>query len=429
MLTFYQYLAFILPATFVLIKGYFLSVEFSLYPYLVSAELLPYKDIVDQHFPSLFFGSFSLPFTLVNSPEKLLLILLGINLATTILMTATLKKLKVPDYQIWTLSFSLLLVYFSANTLWIETFICFFLATAFYLNTTVSATAGITAGVLISQIVLMRPTLAIFILGYFIFLVKSKIPMLVGGIVGMAVSTYYLISHNLVGDFYNIAIIFNRDVYANLQSPPPPLRQILSVTFLAVVFATFTISKRNFVSAPLGLSTIALIFPRFGLEHLQVFGLVFVYLLAQLKLSKAITNLVFAICLLVGLQSWLSVYKGVYGNYFYSQDTVSAAKQIAVLEDKNIYLFGASDLIYHLAEKLPPNNYYLPSLPWYLNYDPFKTQLINSLKSTNTVIVDPEFSVDGQKLISTAQSVYTYIKMNYYLAGKINNLEVYKQNK
>ncbi len=429
MLTFYQYLAFILPFIFVFIKGYFLSIEFSLYPYLISAGLLPYKDIVDQHFPSLFFGTFSLPFALVNSPEKLLFILTGLNLATTFLLFATLKKLKADNYQLWTLIFSLLLIFFSANTLWIETFICFLLALVFYLNTNGGWVAGITIGTLISQIVLMRPTLVIFLLGYYIFLVKNKVPVFIGAVVGSAFSILYLIRHDIVGDFYNVAIIFNRDVYANLQSPSPSLRQILSVSLLAITFTALAISKKNFMSALVALPTIILIFPRFGLEHLQVFGLVFVYFLAQLKLSKVITNLVFVICLLVGIQSWLSIYKASYGNYFYSQDTVSAAKQIATLEDKNIYLFGASDLIYQLAEKLPPNNYYLPSLPWYLNYEPFKTKLIDSLKSTNTIIVDPEFSVDGQKLTSSAQSVYAYIKMNYYLAGKINNLEVYKQNK
>lgn len=429
MLTFYQYLAFILPFVFVFIKGYFLSIEFSLYPYLVSAGLLPYKDIVDQHFPSLFFGTFSLPFALVNSPEKLLFILTGLNLATTFLLLATLKKLKADNYQLWTLIFSLLLIFFSANTLWIETFICFLLALVFYLNTTGGWIAGITIGALMSQIVLMRPTLVIFLLGYYVLLVKNKVPVFIGAVVGLAFSILYLISHNIVGDFYNVAIIFNRDVYVNLQSPSPSLRQIISVALLAITFTALSVGKKSYMSTLFGLSTIILIFPRFGLEHLQAFGLVFVYFLAQLKLSKATTNLVLAICLFVGLQSWLSIYKGVYGNYFYGQDTVSAAKQIAILEDKNIYLFGASDLIYQLAEKLPPNNYYLPSLPWYLNYGPFKTKLIDSLKYTNTIIVDPDFSVDGQKLTSSAQSVYAYIKMKYYLAGKINNLEVYKQNK
>lgn len=427
MLTFYQYLAFLIPLAFVLAKGYFLSVEFSLYPYLVSIGLLPYKDIVDQHFPTVFFGTFSLPFLVVDSPIKLLLMLLGLNFLTTYLLLLTLKQLSVVQYQLWTFTFSLLLIFFSANTLWVETFVCFFLSLLFYFNTSSGILYSVGSGLIISQIFLLRPTMVPFLLGFFIVFQKHKFYNFFGGVVGLLLSFWYLVEKNLLSDFYQAVIIFNADVYSSVQSQPPTVRQLFSLILIALVFLSLAVWKKKIVYALLGISALALVYPRFGLEHLQVFGLVCVYLLSQLNLGKKATLTVFFVALLVCLQPLLSIFKVGYGNYFYTPDIVYVASQIKQLPDKNIYLYGASDLIYQLAEKLPPNNYYLPSLPWYLNYQPYKNKLFESLNSTKTVIVDIEFSVDGQKLVDTTPDIFNYIKMNYYLDRKIKHLEIYKQ--
>jgi len=425
-LTFYQYLAFLIPFVFVIAKGYFLSIEFSLYPYFVSSGLLPYKDIVDQHFPSVFFGTFSLPFALVDSPVKLLFFLLGLNFLTTFFLLITLKRLKVAKFQLWTLIFSLLLIFFSANTLWIETFVCLLLSVVFYLNTTRRPLNSVISGIVISQIILLRPTIIFFAIGYFLLLQREKIYNLLGLIIGVFFSFWYLLNNNILDSFFEVAVIFNKTVYTFVQSPTPTARQLLSLCLLVTIFVVFVIGKKKPLFALLGLSTLVLVFPRFGLEHLQVFGLVAVYTLAQLKPGKVIRSVVLATALLLSVQPWLSIFKVQYGNYFYTPDILEISNQIKQIPDKNIYLYGASDLIYQLAQKLPPNNYYLPSLPWYLNYQPFQDRLKHSLAKTQTIIVDPEFTVDGQKLINTTPELYSYIKMNYYLERKIRHLEIYK---
>lgn len=429
MLTFYQYLAVLFPLIFVLIKGYFLSIEFSLYPYLVSSGLLPYKDIVDQHFPAIFFGTFSLPFFLVDSPQKLLLILLGLNFFTTYLLHETLKGLKVAKYQIWTVSFSFLLIFFSANTLWVETFVCFFLVLIFFINTKNTPFYSLFSGVLISQIILLRPTMIIFLSGYFIFIQKNRLYTIFGGLVGFILSLWYLLEKNILDSFYQIVMVFKKEVYAFVQSPTPTTRQAYSLAFLILVFVALSIWKKRIIFVLLGLSTLALIYPRFGLEHLQVFGLCFIYFLSQLNIGSRVVITIHFLVLSVSTLTLLSVLNGVYGNYFYTPGILEVSRQIKQLPDKNIYLYGASDLIYQLAEKLPPNNYYLPSLPWYINYSPFQEKLKKSLQLTNTVIIDPEFKVDGQRLIDATPELLSYIKMNYYLDRKIKHLEIYKLKK
>ncbi len=424
--TFYQYLAFILPFAYTLINGYFLSVEFSLYPYFISVGLLPYKNIVDQHFPSHFFGFFSFPFILVNDPKKLLIMLVSLNLLTIYLLLVTLKNLKVIRYQAWTLIFSLLLVFFSVNTLWIETFICFYLTLVFFLSTKKEPYYHFVSGIIISQAILLRPTIAFFLFGYFLYLAKNKAHVFFGSLFGFILSFWYLVEKNILLDFYQVVIAFNRDVYAFVQSQAPTFRQIFTIGLLILIFTGLNLWKKKYLYAILGLSTTILAWPRFGLEHLQVFILTFVYFLSQLNLDKKVINFLLAISILVSVQSWLSILKGVYGNYFYTPTVLEISKQIKQLPDKNIYLYGASDLIYQLAEKLPPNNYYLPSLPWYINHMPFQKKLKQSLLLTKTVIIDPDFTVDGQKLIDTTPELLSYIKMNYYKDGNIKHLEIYK---
>lgn len=429
MLTFYQYLAFLIPPIFVLAKGYFLSIEFSLYPYLVSEGLLPYKNIIDQHFPSGFFGTFSLPYLAVNTPFKLLLLLIGLNFFSTYLLYLTFKKTNTAMYQLWLLVFSLLLVFFSVNTLWVETFVSCLLALVFYLNTKAKGYYSFTSGLIVSQIILLRPTIFLFLCGYFILFERHKVLSFMGGVVGLLLSFWYLIENNILFDFYRVVILFNKDVYSHVQSQSPTTRQLLSLVLLALTFTVISVWKKKPQYSLLFLSTALLAYPRFGLEHLQVFGLVFVYFLAHLKLSKKVVRFVIAVSFLVAVPPLLSVFKSTYGNYFYDPSVLSLSAEIKNLPDKNIYLYGASDLIYQLTEKLPPDNYYLPSLPWYLNYPEFQEKLKVALSSTNTVVVDPNFSVDGQKLIETTPELFSYIKMNYYLDKKINHLEIYKIKK
>jgi len=64
--------ALLLHISLIYLRGYFLSGEFTLYPYLVSRGFLPYRDLIDQHFPTLLFGPFSLPAILTTNPWPLM---------------------------------------------------------------------------------------------------------------------------------------------------------------------------------------------------------------------------------------------------------------------------------------------------------------------------------------------------------------------
>ena len=427
MLTFYQYLAFLLPTFYLLLKGYFLSIEFTLYPYLTSAGLLPYKNIVDQHFPSLFFGFFSLPYYLVDKPEKLLILLILLNTGTAYFLYLFLKNEKVQNSQWWLFMFSLLQIYFSANYLWTETFVCFFLSLVLHSNRYSNKAIGLLSGLVLFQVVLIRPTSIIFVFLYYLFYIRNKIYVFLGGFVSFILSISYLLYYQLLPNFVQLAIEFNKHVYSQHQSPTPGKRQIISLIALVAVFCYLLIKKKKYFFLIAGISTLALIYPRFGFEHLQLFGLSFVYFLSQIKINSKEYYLIFTTVTILFLQSILGITRARYGNYFHSPELYHQASQLRHLVQKEVYLLGASDLLYPLSEKLPPNKYYLPSLPWYLNQPDFVKQLITNLQSSKAlVLLDPNFTVDDQKLITSSPEIYTYIKMNYILDGQIGSLELYK---
>lgn len=426
MVTFYQYFAFLLPLVFVFIKGYFLSIEFSLYPYFVSKGLLPYKNILDQHFPAIFFGSIRIPYLFVNNPTKLLILLLTLNLSTILFLQLTLKKQKVSNYQFWVFIYGVLSIFFAVNTLWLETFVVFFLSLCFYLNTFKRPLLSLLIGIIISQVLLLRPTMVFFLLGYFFIHTNNKKQSFYGLIIGLLGSFFYLLKNNITLAFYDSVVIFNQKVYSHVQNISPSKRQMLGIILLIGIFLYIKYLKRHWLDILLCLSTIILIFPRFGLEHLQVFSLVFVYLLATTK-ENFFQISIFIISAFVVSTSVASIFNYRYGNYFYTKELYQQAERIKNLPGNHLYLYGASDLLYQLTGKLPSGNIYLPSLPWYLNYKPYSELLMKNLQENKGyVVVDTLFSVDGQKLTDSTPQIYKYIKMNYLLEDQIGPLEVYK---
>jgi hypothetical protein len=116
-----------------------------------------------------------------------------------------------------------------------------------------------------------------------------------------------------------------------------------------------------------------------------------------------------------------------FGNYFYPPEIYQVAERLRQIEGREIYLYAASDLLYPLSNKLPPNGYYLPSLPWYLNYQPFQEKLLRVLDNSRPLIlVDPYFSVDNQKLIDSTPAIIKFIDDKYLPVEKIGHYVLYQ---
>ncbi len=428
MATFYQYFVVLLislfQVVFVYIKGYFLSIEFTLYPYLTQKGFLPYKNIVDQHFPSLFFGTFSLPLLSSSSHIPLLILFLGILVGSNLLLFRYLKKTKTIYSLAWVALYSLLMCYFAGNVLWIEIVINILILISLNLSSSNGRHLKLISGLVISQAIIIRPTLAPAIFLLFFWLKEISLEGLLGAALGTIFSLYYLTHNHLTTDFFNLVIDFNSRVYSKVTHPLPTLKQILPVIFLLLLFLAGLIRQHKTLVFFIILLSLLSAYPRFGFEHLQPFVLVWIILGA---INQVLDKKHLLVCSLIFIfLSLYSLYKNQYGNYFYSPEVLELANKVSRIPSTEIYLFGTSDLIYPLSNKVPPQKTYIPSLSWYLNYYPIQKKLYESLESSSApVIVDTQFSVDGIPLIESAQNVYLYIKMNYKLVSTDGRYEFY----
>lgn len=412
-------------AFLVYLRGYFLSIEFTLYPYLTAHGFLPYKNILDQHFPTLIFGPFSLPALLTLNPWPLLILFLVTLCLTDVFLFAALVRFQVKKPLVWLAFYIISSLYFAGNVLWIETFVNLFLATWLWLSFSRHSFSRALSGLLLSQILLLRPTIAPALFFFFLGLgAPFSFPLVGGFLTGLVAPFIYLNQHHLLPDFYRLAIVFNGQVYPMAARLLPAKRQILFLLlWLApVVFALW--QKRKFFWLLSLASFLILIYPRFGFEHLQPLFLGAAFIWATLSLAPP-KGLYFLMGVLFGL-NLISTWRHPYGNYFLTPEVQSLAGKIQNLAGPEIYLLGASDLLYPLSGKLPPQMTYLPSLPWYFSQKEFSDRIITALSDHKSpVLVDYSATVDGYNIVESSGPIFEYIKINFVPGLKFGNYQFF----
>lgn len=420
--------ALVFHSVLIYFKGYFLSIEFTLYPYLTSRGFLPYQNILDQHFPTLLFGPFSLPAFLTENPWPLLAVFIVVLCLTDIFLYAALIRGKVGKPLTWLFLYIVSSVYFSGNILWLETFVNLLLSVWMFLSFSKKRIHYFVSGFLISQIILIRPTLVPAAIVLFLgFSLPITIPLLLGGFLGLAIPTLFLIRFDLVSDFIRLAIDFNRQSYPTGAILLPAKRQIvLLVAWMLPAVSSLAKNKKYYFLLSISLLFV-LVVPRFGYEHLQPIFLVTVFLWA-LATTKPNLSVYFLIVIFFAL-NLVSTVRHPYGNYFLTPEVVEISHDLAMLPQNNIYLLGASDLIYPLSGKTPPNYTYLPSLPWYFNQTDFSSRVIESLSDKNTpVVVDYSATVDGYNVVESSGPIFEYIKMNLIPGPKKGSYQIFYPN-
>lgn len=416
--------ALILHVALIFARGYFLSGEFTLYPYLVSRGFLPYRDLLDQHFPTLLLGPFSLPAFLTSNPWPLLFVFLVTLCLTDIFLYASFVRFKIKQPLVWLVLFIVSSVYFSGYILWLETFVNLLISLWLFLSFSKNSLRQFVSGFLLSQILLLRPTIAPALLVLFLSFSNFSIPLIVGGLIGVGIPTLFIFKQGIITDFYRQAIQFNKDVYPQEARLLPNLRQILTLFFwlTPIIYSIIKNKKFHYLAIMVGLLVLA--FPRFGYEHLQPLYLVAILFWALLSKKPNIFAYLFIIiffCL-----NLVSAIRHPYGNFYLTSEVLTSANQIRKLPGQTIYLLGAPDILYPLSGKIPPNYTYVASLPWYLHQKDFQDKIILSLKDSNTpVLVNFNAEVDGKNIVTESQKVFEYIKMNYEEGEKIGSYQLF----
>lgn len=406
--------------------GYFLSPEFTLYPYLASIGLKPYINIIDQHLPVIFFGPLSLPKILTQNPQPLLALFLSLVALTDFLFFHLLKKNKVPNSVFWTALFAISVFIFDGSTLWLETFVVPLILLLFLQE------QAFFTGLLSSLIILIRPSLAPAVLFLFIFKkIKPSRSLLAGFLTPFLATLAYLIYHQLLSGFIGLFFNFNASYYSVLAGKLPDLRQLFLIGLIFAPVLTILLSRKKYLSILIILLSFLPACPRFELIHLQpaVALAVFFWSISPRHSTRSPKCSVFSVGLsrlflvLLILLSIKKIIAANYGNFYLTPETLQISSYLKQQSESQIFILNGSDLIYPLSGKNPAGGFYLPSLPWYYANPDFVYQQLKALKDNQQALI-----IVNQPVGGFTRPVYQHIIDKYTKIHSVGSYQVYLNN-
>lgn len=427
-------ISFIIPLSLLLIL--LLRSSFFPYPeilteiYFLKSGMLPYTQINDQHFPGfmllpLNLGSFGI--TTISGLRVIHLLLIIINF---VLLSKLLKKSNPVIKFISLLLYSLFLFSWEGNTLWVDSFVTTTALLGFYLletgwtfkNLITLFLTGLTFGVLLT----FKQHGIFLCLAAGLWVISSKPSpkhlfwFVLGGVLPMSISMIHFFRIGVFRDFWFWTISHNLQGYSSLEGRWPVFGE--SARLLSLVIPVIFLRKsKNIFHYFYLFASLFYIFPRFGLIHAQVALPILIYLISR-KLSLVLS--VFLLALGIFFTARV-VIKDTPGKIFFydesAQETMEFVKAHAQ-PDKSIYVYGVNDNVYHLTNTLPPNKTWIELLRG--NIIPRVEDIIISTLKTDPpqfVLVDPQASIDDQKISEFTPLIYTYLQNHFSKRVSLEN--------
>lgn len=410
----------------IVIGGYFLSPEFTVYPFLTSRGFLPFTNILDQHFPTLLFGPISLPLALTANPYPLLTLFLLVTALTDLFFFFSLLRRRVASPQLWLLVWIVVSYWFSGSTLWLETFINLFLAIVLFLGGRQRPLVTFASGFLFGLILLAKPTLLPVLALLFVYLKPiSTLFFFTGLFTPLLITGLYLFRFDLFSSFLYFTLDFNRRYYALFAAKAPTLRQLLEMGLFFVPSLLIFLKKKQYLALTLVLSGLVLIYPRFEYTHLQPALLLTLFCLSQILVLQK--KLILPVAALVLAFAVAKNYRHHYGNFYLDAETIKLAGYLKTKPEISLYVFGGNDLLYPLSNRIPPGFTYLPSLPWYWQDAVLSQKMVTALTDSPTteVLVKSGTFLDGANIQASSGLIGEFIKNNYQPEATIGSYQVY----
>lgn len=384
----------------VLAKAKFVAYsEFFIFPYLRSIGMIPYSQIIDQHFPALFF------FPLASeSFLRIVWIVVIMWQSYWVYKLSQSKLFAVTSFMLWQ-------IFLSGNKLWLETFLPVFILPAIF---TTGLGYMFIAGILIGLAILFKQTVAI--LGLVIFFRTRSLSFAIGLAMPLLITVIWLFDLGSIQNFWHWTVVFNLSEYAYIASLMPSSRDWIKLFIIGVVIL---LGNKNlwWWIVPLMLS----IGSRFDAVHLHSL----VPFLALSHASIKYKRLKMIITAIVAILAVLAFTRQMPSEQV--NDLSKIIKSITLPNDE-IFLLGVQPHVYFLTKTRPLSNYLVYQLPWYMKS---QQQIQLDILKNNTpevVIIDQMARVDQLSIAVYAKSLVEYVYNNYYLWNKFSHYEIYKRN-
>lgn len=445
------YYRFSLSATFLIIiivlqifslfrSDYFVYPEIFIYPYLTKLGMIPYKEIVDQHFPGLFFLPINFLSIGMDTIQNVRMFHIFLIICDQLIIFYLVFK-KSKKFTAALLSSFLYLVFyiiFDGNIFWIENII----TTLFLLNVlfiyqferTNKPYNLIFAGFFIGSSILMKQT-SIFLFGLtFSYLILSKASRkellfyYIGPFVSFLYLGYYILNQEISQDFYRWAIEFNLKYYGELASKMPSIRNlILTTVFFGALPFILWIKKRSIFDVYLillAIFTLTYAYPRFELLHLKPALAIATIIIGSFYLEKFGKWIMWTLLLLGVLLAFITIENSLKVD---SQNN-EILEVIKYVEDNSnpgdvVFSFASIPHINFLTNTSPPG-IYVVQLPWYMVL--IEEDVLDKLseESPDLIVKSKISTLDGIDTYKYMPKIVKYVGSNYIVLAEFDNYQV-----
>lgn len=418
--------------------------ELFIYPYLTNHGLLPYKQILDQHFPGLMFLPINFDNLGMNNPETARIWLIATVLITHAFLFVISRKILKSDYQALLVNLLYLIwqPFFEGWVLWIDNFLPFFLIPAFYfLYNRKFFISGVLVGlaVVFKQVMIPLAIMLSFYVWWESKEFKKTRNFFVGLIIPIFLMIIYLISIGVFNDFFYWTVIFNLTIFAKYGRGERADFAHLSRVILVFGSAFLTLGKIRersiqillifLIGSLIGLTT------RFDFVHFQP-ALPFAVLatiLGVVKLGKlGIFGNVAVVVYLLIVAWWLNIfYQGYIGSkvFFFDEQTYKIAGKIMQYTKPNdkIFIFGAAPHLYQMSKTLPAGNIFVFQFPWF--FQVAQDRILAGIKQDkpNIVVVDKTVKIEDIAITEFGSNIYIYLRENYEKIDNVGDTEILRK--
>lgn len=423
--------------------------ELFIYPYLTSEGLLPYQQILDQHFPGLMFFPINLHTLGMVSPQIARYWHFGLVALTHVMLFFVGKKIFKSEK--WALLANLLFLlwqpFFEGYVLWIDSFLPLFLLPAFYfINTWLTSgklkhifLSGFFLGLalLFKQIMLPLIIFVFILVAFYSKKIKSAFVLGIGILIPTSFLILYILRLGVWQDFYFWTVTFNLTTFAQMGRKYPGFGDLVKVlpVFGLAIFSWFiyyakTKSKNILYLGTFFFGSLAFVYARFDYVHLQPalpFGLlILVYLFLEIpKKFRSKAFLAFIVLTSLLFVPFFKTHAGSKTLFFGEFEREVSAKVDELTETGGpVFAFATMPHLYQMTNTLPPGRVFVFQFPWFMvrAQDRILSGIISD--PPKVVVRDREATTGGQNLISYMEEIDGYIEENYRVIETINGTEI-----
>jgi hypothetical protein len=424
--------------------------EIFVYSFLTKSGLVPYKQIIDQHFPGVFFFPVNLATLGIDEVwEMRVLLYLLVVLSHVAISKICGVLVKKPGLRlVGNVLFLLWQPPLEGYVLWIDSFAQTALLWAFYFlvqgigfNRSGYAKLG---GLMMGLTLILKQTslpLVGMLIVYLSIGIRSRKVLkefLVGILLPVAFLLMWVVLLGIWRDFYYWSFIFNITTFARMGRKAPQIVELLKVlpVVLPWIFSILwrrhlKIDKFFYLLLIFFLGSLFFAFARFDYVHLQpalpfaVIGAV--YTSSQNKiypffLGAFIVGSVFFCIYMIRQNLGREVY------FFGEFERSLTAKANYYRDGGKVFSFGTTPHIYYLTNTLPPGNVFVFQFPWFMKVAEDKILLGLMIDPPKVVLRDKYATVSGINLIESMPRISSYVERYYKVVDRVDNVDIMVRN-